>query len=224
MFYSLDTVKSRLKLAFPSRKEWQELPAIFTDKSLLIAGHQVMQNWESNYMKSLASVAVKNGGRILEVGYGMGISAHFIELLGHGRVTQHYIIEAHPDVAQLARKTYREEIKSGKVVVFEGFWEDVVNEFAESFFDGILFDTYPLKPEELHKNHYNFFETANRILKKGGILTYYSDESDGFSKEHKQKLLEVGFTKCSFRPCRVRPPKDCIYWNKRVLITPMVVK
>ncbi|MEI6191384.1 MAG: hypothetical protein WCP24_03420 [bacterium] len=224
MEYSINTIKARLKLAFPNRDEWKKLPAIFTGKSLLIAGHQVMQKWESNYMKSLAAIAVRNGGRVLEVGYGMGISARFIDSLGRNKVTQHYIIEAHPDIANLARKNYEKEIKLGKVVICEGFWEDVVDSFENDFFEGILFDTYPLTPDELHKNHYNFFKTANRILKKDGVLTYYSDESEGFSDDHIKKLMEVGFKEYSFKACKVSPPKDCIYWDKKVLIAPMVVK
>ena len=49
-----------------------------------------------------------------------------------------------------------------------GFWQDVLPNFADASFDGILFDTYPLEAGEIHQNHYSFFVHARRLLKPGG--------------------------------------------------------
>ena len=40
---------------------------------------QVMMNWEDNIMKAKADYVCENGGDILEVGFGMGISADYIQ-------------------------------------------------------------------------------------------------------------------------------------------------
>jgi len=218
------TERSRIKLGFPSREEWLKIPAVFTKKTLFIAGHQVMQRWESNYMKMLAAIASKNGGNILEVGYGLGMSAHFIQMTTKKKNVTHHIIEAHPDVIKIAKKNLTEEIKNGRVVLYEGFWEDITKKFPDNFFNGILFDTYPLESTDIHKNHYKFFPVAYRILMPGGILTYYSDESDGFSYDHKKELNISGFKKLDYKICKVNPPKDCIYWDKKNFIAPIVVK
>ncbi|HLD04373.1 MAG TPA: hypothetical protein VJG90_01515, partial [Candidatus Nanoarchaeia archaeon] len=90
--------------------------------------------------------------------------------------------------------------------------------------DGILFDTYPLSEKEIHKNHFFFFKEAHRLLKKGGILTYYSDEARRFSKEHIQKLKEVGFRKIQWETCKVKPPKGSMYWRKRTILVPVIIK
>jgi hypothetical protein len=48
--------------------------------------------------------------------------------------------------------------------------------FAVSGFDIIVFDTFPFSAEELPRNHFVFFATANGLLVRGGKLTYFSDK------------------------------------------------
>merc|ERR1712176_946919 len=59
-------------------------------------------------MKALVEVVCRRGGRILEVGYGLGISAKYIDEHGEGllgsRVTEHVIIEANAEIAANARE------------------------------------------------------------------------------------------------------------------------
>ena len=40
---------------------------------------QVMMSWEDNIMKASADYVCENGGDILEIGFGMGISANYIQ-------------------------------------------------------------------------------------------------------------------------------------------------
>jgi guanidinoacetate N-methyltransferase len=185
-----DTKQTRVDLGFKGTEEWGEAPADFTVHTLKILGHPVMEDWETGYMEVLAKTAALNGGTVLEVGYGMGISAKFIHT---HNIKKHIIIEANNAVAEKARvfaSTAHIETE-----VFEGFWEDEIDKIQNESIDGMLFDTYPLSEKEIHKNHYKFFPFAYKKLRKGGVFTYYSDEISSFSKEHCSALVEAGFWK-----------------------------
>ena len=73
-------------------------------------------------------------------------------------------------------------------------------------------------------NHFSFFKHAHRILKSGGVLTYYSDEIDNFSDEHLGELKKAGFKKNSGLTCSVSPPSDCQYWRSDTILAPIIRK
>ncbi len=220
----IDTRKTRIRLGFPEDvKSWVESPALYDEHSLRINGHPVMEDWEVSYMQKLAEIATKYPGQILEIGYGMGLSARAIQ---DRHPETHWIIECNRDVLKKARTDLNGLVDSGKVRLLEGFWQDVTSSLPDSSFDGILFDTYPLKEEEIHSNHFWFFEEAHRLLKPGGILTYYSDEVDSISTQHLAKLEAAGFNPAniSFQTCNVNPPPDCEYWQHKTIVAPIVKK
>ncbi len=219
---ALDTVQSRLDIGFGTREEWCKSAAEFTDDTLRIAGHPVMERWESSYMGRLASIASVSGGRVLEVGYGMGISAS--ALLQDENVKSYTVIECHPGVGARALARLTDEIASARARVMIGFWEEVTPLLGDESFDGILFDTYPLTATDIHQNHYAFFPEAFRLLRSGGVLTYYSDEAQQFSPEHAARLRESGFADVNFEVCDIDTPADCEYWRFDTMIAPMVRK
>ncbi|MDJ0516129.1 MAG: hypothetical protein QNJ74_07650 [Trichodesmium sp. MO_231.B1] len=55
-----------------SKSNWDTASAEYSeeDTKLTILGHPVMERWEEPYMKELASIAAKNGGRISRFRYG----------------------------------------------------------------------------------------------------------------------------------------------------------
>ena len=79
-----------------NKQEWRTFKVIENKGELLIGGWQVMQSWELPLMKKLAKIVTQNGGDILEIGYGMGISAREIIKCGCKSYT---VIEAHPKIA-----------------------------------------------------------------------------------------------------------------------------
>lgn len=177
-----------------------------------------MEDWEETYMAVLAQIAAGRGGAVLEVGFGMGISARHIH--AHP-VDRHIVIEANRDVFSRLKDFAR---KKRNVTPLLGFWEDVTPLLPSASFDGILFDTYPLSEAEIHENHFSFFREAYRLLKREGILTYYSDETDAFSPRHLAALTDAGFTRITGTPCAVMPPPDCAYWKASTLLAPQVRK
>ena len=204
-----------------NKNEWTSAPAKFTDKDLTIFGYAVMEDWEHPYMKALADIAAKGGGKVLELGFGMGISAEYIQ--AHP-VIEHIIIEANHEVAERAREFAKKAPHS--TTILEGFWEQVIDQIPDNSLDGILFDTYPLSDLELYQNHFFFFPYAFKKLKKGGIFTYYSDEIKSFGRVHLKKLLKAGFTQENIQgsAVAVNPPENCEYWKAKTMLAPVVKK
>lgn len=214
------TTNDRLKIGFDNLREtWTHLPASYTSDTLTIAGHPVMERWEDSYMRELARIACSQGGRVLEVGFGMGISARYIQQYP---ILEHVIIEANNEVAEQGLK-FGAHAKQ-PVTVLKGFWEKVTPTLPAESFDGILFDTYPLTAEEIHQNHFWFFNEAFRLLKPGGVLTYYSDEIGQFSPGHLEALKNAGFTDIEGVICPVNPPPGCKYWTSRTILAPIITK
>ena len=100
----------------------------------------IMHDWETEIMKKSADFVCELGGDILEVGFGMGISAGFIQDAG---AKTHTIIEIHPQIAVKAREWAAD--KKG-VTIIEGDWLEVLSTLKHSGaprkFDGVFFDPY----------------------------------------------------------------------------------
>ena len=214
------TYIARTNIGFlENTEDWKYAPAVFSNDRLEIVGHPVMESWEYPYMKELAEIVTSNGGRILEIGFGLGIAANLIQT---NNIEEHTVIEANYQVFQKLLEFQSNSKK--KVTAIFGFWQEVINEFENESFDGILFDTYPLTEKEIHSNHFSFFEHAYRLLKKGGILTYYSDEVSSYSKYHYDLLYSAGFSKIQSRICKINPPASCLYWNNKSILVPIIFK
>lgn len=203
------------------KEEWLTAPAVYSAHKLEILGCAVMEDWESQYMKELAEIATVNGGTILEIGFGMGISSQFIQ---DNNIKNHIIVEANQQVAIKAREFAK--CATYETVVLEGLWQNVIDQVPDGSIDGILFDAYPLTEAELYQSHFFFFNAAYSKLRGGGTLTYYSGEIENFGKVHIQKLIEAGFTTENIqgRIVKVDPPNDCEYWKADTILAPIVRK
>lgn len=199
--------------------EWKLFPVEDNEGELLIGGWQVMQEWERPLMQVLARNVSGSTKSVLEIGFGMGICAEEIWKIGCLNYT---VVEAHPIIAQKARDWLKSMGYAGTVI--EGFWEDVIDSLPEKSFDGIVFDTYPLSTQERGRNHFSFIPRAKKLLTDDGVLTYYSDETIDFRKEHLNLLLSnyknVNL-ECVFN---LNPPENCEYWNEKYMIIPSVKK
>ena len=101
-----------------------------------------------------------------------------------------------------------------------------LKEIPDESVDGTLYDGYPLASDEIHRDHLPFFEHAFRILKPGGILTFYSDQPRSFSDEQVAYLTRAGFQESKMQAIivPVLPPPDCKYWQYNTIMAPVVIK
>src|SRR5262249_15037208 len=175
----------------PIQREWRGSAAHYDDSQLTIEDQQVMQNWERPLMKAMANVVTETHGDVLEVGFGMGISATYIQERG---VRSHSIIECNEMVVQQFND-WKSQYPECDIRVIQGKWQDVVGELGQ--YDGVFFDTYPLSEEEF-KTYVidsitfaeSFFPVAAAALRKGGVFSYYTNEIDSFSRRHQRLVLK----------------------------------
>lgn len=203
------------------QSQWREAPASFTEDKLEILGHPVMEEWERPYMQELARIAASKGGRVLEIGFGMAISATYLHQYP---LEEHLIIEANKDVFEKIN-SFAQTVPH-KVTPLLGFWQDLMPTLPDNSIDGILFDPYPMNAEDfsLLILAIAFFPHAYRVLKPGGVLTYYSAEYETFSPQHQAALIETGFTQISGTIVPVDTPPDCRYWKHPTFLAPIIVK
>jgi len=48
--------------------------------------------------------------------------------------------------------------------------------------------------------------------------------SKNFSRKHIKKLKNAGFKNITWKICKVRPPNQCDYWNKKTILAPIIRK
>jgi amino acid adenylation domain-containing protein len=210
-------------------ESWGASQARYDGSQLQIHGQQVMQDWESPLMDEMARVVTEGGGDILEVGFGMGISATFIqEHGGKSGIRSHTIIECNEAVmAQFER--WRANYPDRDIRLIPGRWQEVSGRLG--VYDGVFFDTYHNDEKEFVDHildevtfAQHFFPTAAACLRPGGIFTYYSNEIDTFSRRHQRRILEH-FHSLTLSVVRgLKPPPDCNYWWADSMVVARAVK
>jgi guanidinoacetate N-methyltransferase len=186
---------------------WTGMPAMYSEDRLLVGEHRVMMAWEQPYMHRMVRMLHEHGARnILEVGFGMGISATEIQRCG---ALRHTIIEAHPAVLERARE-WRARRPGAAINLVEGFWEDAVLTPGLGLFDGIFFDTFSLTQDEADQRKFHFFRVASeRLLEPGGALTFcYFNE---VLVDRYQRHLYRHFSRIVVERMIIEPPADADY-------------
>jgi guanidinoacetate N-methyltransferase len=195
------------------RAEWAGSAAHYDDTQLVIEGQQVMQDWERPLMRALAAQVAGPDRDVLELGFGMGISATYLQELA---VRSHTVIEANDEVVDRFER-WRAGYPGHDIRLVRGHWQDVLGGLGE--FDGVLFDTYPASEDEFVETVLDdvtfaahFFPHAAAHLRPGGVFAYYTNEIDSVGRGHQRLLLEH-FRSFTVELVRgLRPPEDCHYW------------
>ena len=195
------------------KDEWKTSPANYDGSQLIIQGHQVMQEWERPVMKAMAEWVAETHGDVLEVGFGMGISATYIQEVG---VKSYTLVECNDGVIEAFEK-WRLSYPNSDIRLIRGKWQDTTELLGS--YDGVFFDAYATSEEEITAYVRNsvtfaqaFFPVASNCLREGGVFTYFTDEVDSFSRAHQRAVLEFfrSMTLSAVRP--LFPPQDCNYW------------
>jgi guanidinoacetate N-methyltransferase len=184
-----------------------------------------MQEWERPLMKAMAEVTAGTHGDVLEIGFGMGISATYIQKCG---VRSHTIVECNAGVAQVF-SAWKRQYPEQDIRLIAGKWQDVTDQLGN--YDGVFFDAYPLSEEDFIEHVINdvtfaehFFSAASKCLRPGGVFTYYSNEIDSFSRTHQRRLLKF-FKSFSLSVVeKLSPPPDCNYWWADSMVVVKAVK
>jgi predicted O-methyltransferase YrrM len=203
---------ARLRL---EEQKWGDREVHYEDSQLLIGGQQVMQDWERPLMRAMAEVVTETHGDVLELGFGMAISATYIQEFGARSYT---VIEANEGVAEYFKK-WKSQFPGRDIRMLQGKWHNVADQLEDESFDGVFFDTVPTDEEEYTREVINnavmaedFFPVAARVLRKGGIFTWYTNEINSLSRRHQRLIFKYfsSFTASVVRP--LLPPEDCHYW------------
>lgn len=122
----------------------------------------VMHVGEDYLMKKFAEIGTANGGHILEIGFGMHLSADAVQ--SNPNVLSHTIIEIHP--IQYERAIEWGKLQKKEVTVIFGDWIDVLP-LKDKKFDGIIHDTH------LDTNIPKFLDYVKDNCKDGTIVAFF---------------------------------------------------
>ena len=162
------------------------------------SGIEVMMDWEDDIMKKSAEFISHNKGDILEIGFGMGICADYIQAQG---VNSHTIIEIHPQI--LERLNVWASGKSN-VTVIEGDWSNVG---GLGTYDGIFLDTFK------DDNFDNFKPFALAKAKSGAKITFWNN---------KNSVNQYNYDNIEFEEIAISPDDNKYMWYNDVYYMPKV--
>ena len=144
-------------------KEWKEKKLNHYDNKILFDEkdeHYVMGDWEDPVMKAHAEITCRNGGHILEVGFGMGISANYIQ---EQDIESHTIIELNDEVYENAVEWAKDKPNTE---IISGDWKCLE---LNKTFDAIFFDAHVIDPMIM-----DFPIDILKYCKVGTILTFFN--------------------------------------------------
>ena len=140
----------------------------------------IMMDWEHPIMSASAAYVTEGGGDILEIGFGMGISAGYIQ--SHS-ISSHTIIEPHP---QMVEKAVEWSNGKSNVTIISQSWADVTGSLET--YDGIFYDTS-------FDNKHNLFSSSLSELTKPGtklsVFNSFSSETNDHNIEMNYKQINV---------------------------------
>jgi len=182
--------------------EFKDRKLIFDDSTIYFIDkdsqkkHFVMMDWEHNIMKAHADYACSNGGDILEIGFGMGISANYIQ---QNNIKSHTIVECHPEVINNA---FAWAENKPNVNIILGDWFDV--KYHLGLYDGLFYDTYGDTKAKQLKDYLPTF------MKNKGVATWWNS--------YNEKNNQLGIKADSYSVINVNPKNNNYFkFNKYYL-------
>jgi predicted O-methyltransferase YrrM len=169
----------------------------------------VMMDWEAPIMAAHAQYVAENKGRILEIGFGLGISAGYIQSYNP---QSHTIVEIHPDIITKAKNW---AVGKQGVNIIEGDWFEVREAIrVNGPYDGIFYDTYG------DKNLKYLIDFCTEIIAPGGRFTLWNSLPYPLGREQ-QKMPNATTTYSVLDLKQVNIP-DNDYFNSDVYYLPKI--
>lgn len=196
-------------------------------RARLSADH-IMEDWQAPIMAAMARAVTHNQGDVLEIGFGRGVAAGFVQ---DHMPASHTLIECNPAVIEDFFSPWKASHPGRDIRMVEGLWEETLDGLAR--FDGILFHTYPLSSveyiERVQKSvtfAAHFFEHAAAHLKPGGRFTYLTMEEDSLSRAHQRALLThfASFTVSRIDGLAVPDDTRDAHWSHSMVLVEAVGK
>jgi hypothetical protein len=127
----------------------------------------VMHVCEKKLMDVFSEVGCMNGGHILEIGFGMHLSADAVQ---RQNVKSHTIIEIHPEIYSMALDWAKDK-KNVKIIL--GDWEQVIPKLNFKY-DGIMHDVFGLKTSD------KFLKIIKPICQENCVVVFafYKDDEN----------------------------------------------
>ncbi|MBX8474264.1 class I SAM-dependent methyltransferase [Pseudomonas cichorii] len=151
----------------PQRKSYLETDAIYTVDSLLIGEEYVMHEWERPLIRRMVEdLKLTPDDRLLEIGFGMGISA---SILQEFNPASHTIVEPHPQVL-----LHAERWKGARtnIQLHPGYWQQF--EAGTQRYSAIFFDPFSDDMESVDDENLRFLKfAAQSLLDDGGRLALF---------------------------------------------------
>jgi len=126
-------------------------------------GKEVMHEWEHPIMEKMAEWVCQNGGDIIEFGFGMGISATYIQ---QHNINSHTICEINPQILENLHEWAKDK---PNVIILEGDWYSNIDKMGK--YDGLLFDTH----NDL--NWGKLYDLLPQICNLGCHVTHWNNDS-----------------------------------------------
>ena len=151
----------------PQRKEYLTTEAVYTRDSLRIGDEYVMHEWERPLIRKMVEdLKLTPDDRLLEIGFGMGISASILQEFGPA---SHTIVEPHPQVLVQAE---RWKGSRTNIQLHLGYWQQLdpgAQRYSAIFFDPFADDMAAVDDENLRFLKF----AAQSLLGDGGRLALF---------------------------------------------------
>jgi len=150
--------------------EYKNREIRYTDDGRLMDGDfAIMMEWEKPIMEFQGENICRNGGNILNIGFGMGYIDDAIERY---KIDSHHIVEIHPVVQQeILKRGWGEK---PHVKLHFGDWREFIDKLPK--FDGIYIDTWD-------ENFIDFINNVHSMLNPGGIFSWFNNPKDDLDKD-----------------------------------------
>lgn len=151
----------------PQRKDYLATEAVYTGDSLRIGNEYVMHEWERPLIRRMVEdLKLTPDDRLLEIGFGMGISASILQEFGPA---SHTIVEPHPQVLLQAErwKGVRKSIQ-----LHTGYWQQL--DTSTQRYSAIFFDPFADEMAAVDDENLRFLKfAAQSLLDDGGRLALF---------------------------------------------------